>query len=120
VVRRAGKNGFERMLSYTKAGAACNSIVVNHALYYGNAHTALARVVPDALWRGMWRIAWPDGQVSDIVNLARARDAAAAFAERGPPARNRRRLHWKQGRSKTPPGAPLIAQREVPCRAGRP
>ena len=83
------------------------------SLHYGNARTALARAVPDDDRPGMWRIAWPDGRLSDTVNLARAKDAAAAIAERGPPARNRLRLQWRQERSKTPSEAPLIASGEV-------
>jgi hypothetical protein len=72
------------------------------ALYYGHARTPLALVVPDTHWSGMWRIAWPDGRLSDMVNLARAKDAAAAIAERGPPARDRLLVHWKA--SNSPPG----------------
>src|SRR5262245_8153669 len=72
-----------------------------YALYYGLARGPLARIVPDACWAGMWRIAWPDGQLSDMTNLDRAKDAAAAIAERGPPRRDQRRLHWKRDRWKT-------------------
>jgi hypothetical protein len=61
-------------------------------------------MVPDATHPRMWRIAWPGGHLSDIVNLARAKDAAAAIAERGPPARDRRLIHWKQEPSRTPSG----------------
>jgi hypothetical protein len=53
----------------------------------------------------MWRIIWPDGRVSIAVNLARAKDAAAAIAERGPPARNRHRLRWVSDRSESLYGA---------------
>jgi hypothetical protein len=81
-----------------------------YALYYGNARSPLCRVVPDIRYPGMWRVAWPDGQLSDMVNLARARDAAAAIAERGPPARDRRMFHWKKGPSKTGSEAPPITQ----------
>jgi hypothetical protein len=28
----------------------------------------------------LWRIAWPDGHLSDIVNLSRAKDAAFSIA----------------------------------------
>ena len=49
----------------------------------------------------MWRIKWPDGHLSDMVNLSRAKDAAVAIAERGPPARYRRMFNWKQDYSKT-------------------
>ena len=56
-----------------------------YALHYGSAQNPLATVVPDDRWPGMWRIASPDGRLSDMVNLSRAKDAAVAIAERGPP-----------------------------------
>lgn len=66
-------------------------------LYYGGARSPLARVVPDAKYPGIvWRIRWPDGQLSAMANLARAKDAAMAIAERGPPRRDPRLLRWKQ------------------------
>jgi hypothetical protein len=75
-----------------------------HHLHYGKSKKPLASVRPDEVYPTMWRIHWPDGSVSDMVNLARAKDAAQAIAERGPPPhppRNRRRFHWEQERSKT-------------------
>jgi hypothetical protein len=76
------------------------------ALYYGNGGRTLAWVAPAG--SGLWRIQWPDGRTSDVVNLTRAKDAAVALAERGPPARNRRRFHWQYERSKSPAeGAPV-------------
>ncbi len=38
-------------------------------------------VVPDAVYPGMWRVQWPDDRLSDMANLARAKDAAACFME---------------------------------------
>jgi len=29
----------------------------------------------------MWRVRWPDGRLSDITNLTRAKDAVACFME---------------------------------------
>jgi len=29
----------------------------------------------------MWRVRWPDGRLSDMVNLSRANDAIASFIE---------------------------------------
>jgi hypothetical protein len=66
-----------------------------YALHYGNAQATMVRVVPDDQWPRMWRMIWPDGQLSDMANLSRIRDAAAVICERGPPARNRRSFHWK-------------------------
>jgi hypothetical protein len=65
-----------------------------YALHYGNARTPMVRVMPDDTYANMWRMIWPDGQLSDLANLSRIRDAAATICERGPPARNRRRFHW--------------------------
>src|SRR5262249_40937566 len=67
---------------------------------YGHTRTPFGLVVADFYWPDMWRIAWPDGRLSDLVNLPRAKDAAEAISERGPPARNRRLFHWHT--SKTP------------------
>jgi hypothetical protein len=36
-------------------------------------------IVPDAEWPGMYRLRLPDGSLSDIVNLTRAKDALAAM-----------------------------------------
>ena len=55
------------------------------ALHYGAARLPVLHVVPDATYPGMWRVRTPDGGLSDMVNLSRAKDAAVAIAERGPP-----------------------------------
>ena len=55
------------------------------ALHYGTSPTPMVRIVPDECWPGMWRMVWPDGTQSDMANLARIKDAAAAICERGPP-----------------------------------
>jgi hypothetical protein len=49
---------------------------------YGNNHDPLAIVEPDAKYTGMCRIRFPDGGLSDMVNLTRAKDPALAFAPR--------------------------------------
>jgi hypothetical protein len=67
-----------------------------YSLHYGNGKKPLARVISDV--SGLWRIEWPDGILSDIVNLSRAKDAAAEVMDRGPPRRDRRRFRWKQDR----------------------
>ena len=40
---------------------------------------AKARIVPDETYPEMHRVRWPDGELSDMVNLSRAHDAAARF-----------------------------------------
>lgn len=68
-----------------------------HELRYGTARALLCRVTPDDTYPTMWRIHWPDGSTSDMTNLTRAKDAAAAaICERGPPRLDRRELRWKQ------------------------
>ena len=66
-----------------------------YALHYGSARTPIALVVPDSVYSGMYRIRWPSGELSDMVNLARAKDAAMAICERGPPRRDPRLFRWK-------------------------
>jgi hypothetical protein len=66
-----------------------------HCLHYGSASRPIVEVVPHSRWPNMWRVRSTDGSLSDMVNLARAKDAAIAIAERGPPARNRRLLSWR-------------------------
>jgi hypothetical protein len=41
-----------------------------------------ARTIPDETHPEMHRVRWPDGKLSDMVNLSRANDAAAAFNDR--------------------------------------
>jgi hypothetical protein len=42
---------------------------------------AKARIIPDETYPAMHRVRWPDGNLSDMVNLSRANDAAARFNE---------------------------------------
>ena len=39
------------------------------------------KLVRDATHPGMWRVRWPDGRLSDMTNLTRAKDAVACFME---------------------------------------
>jgi hypothetical protein len=41
----------------------------------------LARIIPDRVHAGMWRVVYPDGRLSDMVNLSRAKDTAFGQAE---------------------------------------
>ena len=51
-----------------------------HQLYLGDKFSGYS-VVPDAKYPGvMWRVQSPDGSLSDMVNLTRAKDAAIAYA----------------------------------------
>lgn len=44
--------------------------------------TAILWVVPDKTYPGMWRVSDVDGNLSDMVNLSRAKDAAVLIATR--------------------------------------
>jgi hypothetical protein len=47
----------------------------------GHLNSRKPKVVPDAAHPSMWRVRWPDGSLSDITNLTRAKDAVACFVE---------------------------------------
>jgi hypothetical protein len=64
------------------------------ALYYGQSAVPLAWVVPDAVYSGLWRVRMPEGRLSDMLNLARAKDAAVHICARGPPVLNPCRFRW--------------------------
>ena len=49
-----------------------------HRLFLGR--KLLATIVPDKDWPGLWRVNLPDGDVTDMVNLTRAKDAAVCLA----------------------------------------
>ena len=44
-----------------------------------NAISGVVSIITDAVWPGMYRLRFPDGRLSDIVNLTRAKDALAAM-----------------------------------------
>jgi hypothetical protein len=67
------------------------------------------KVVLDAAHSGMWRVRWPDGRLSDMTNITRAKDAVACFMEteqrrqrgRHSPSEGRRCVktdYWGEGR----------------------
>jgi len=42
--------------------------------------TPIVSIVPDAKYSAMWRVRYPDGRMTDMVNVTRARDAARTIA----------------------------------------
>jgi hypothetical protein len=50
------------------------------ALFHGGGKTGFS-VVPDQQHPRMWRVRYPDGKLSDLVNRTRARDAASVAYE---------------------------------------
>lgn len=68
-----------------------------HTLHYGKSKKPLAWVKPDERYPTMWRIHWPDGSVSDMVNLTRACDAAMVLCRsKHPKLPHDGLLTWKQ------------------------
>jgi hypothetical protein len=53
----------------------------DHRLYLGTRLSGYS-VVPDEQYPTMWRVKRPDGSLSDMVNLPRAKDAAMAMLGR--------------------------------------
>jgi hypothetical protein len=67
------------------------------ALHLGRKAVSLVIVRPDETYAGMFRIHWADGQVSDMVNLSRAKDAALSMC--ATEARKARRARRMSGRA---------------------
>jgi hypothetical protein len=75
------------------------------ALHYGTSKKVLATVIPDDKWPTMWRIHWPDGQLSDMVNIARAKDAAFSIAARKLSIKDHDCFRWTVAREDGKPAA---------------
>jgi hypothetical protein len=50
------------------------------ALHRWQTKTPLLHGVPDTVYPGMWRVRSPDGRLTDMANLTRAKDAAVCIA----------------------------------------
>src|SRR6516225_5796270 len=72
-------------------------------LFHRNNHNPLVTVEPDSKYPGMCRIRFPDGGLSDMVNLTRAKDAASAFALRS----------LNSAPQETPPDGPYVRQKRA-------
>jgi hypothetical protein len=82
-----------------------------YSLHYGKSTKALAEVIPDNEYPGMWRIRWPDGQLSDMANLSRAKDAAMVLVRKhGIIDQSTKKLHWE--RTERPAEAPPVESTE--------
>jgi hypothetical protein len=81
-----------------------------YSLRYGSAKNPVAEVIPDKTWPGMWRVRTPDRSLSDMANLSRAKDAALAIAERGPPAKDAKLLRWEMAPLGEALGGSLVSQ----------
>jgi hypothetical protein len=82
--------GFARMNAGIGLGAMRWPIMTNSDNFHRDAiwndndlifrRRVVASIVPDSKWPQMWRVSLPNGQLSDMVNLSRARDAARSLA----------------------------------------
>jgi hypothetical protein len=86
------------------------------SLHFQRAGRPLAHVVPDHVWPGMYRVRWADGTLSDMVNLARAKDAAEAVTAAKFTHGNRRLLTWRERTKVTgqPQPSPPVALNPSP------
>jgi hypothetical protein len=79
--------------------------VIVHQLYIGRSFTGVT-VEPDPKWPSMWRIRKGE-QLSDLVNLTRAKDAAITWARsRGLGGQGVAVWHRRETPSEPPPVAP--------------
>jgi hypothetical protein len=62
--------GRDRLTWRRESGLLC--------LYYRLHHGAIVTVEPDRTYPGLFRVRLPDGDLSEILNLSRAKDAAIA------------------------------------------
>ena len=53
---------------------------IGNAVHHHSGGSPVLAIVPDGTWPGMWRVALPDGSLTDMVNLSRVRDAAIDWA----------------------------------------
>jgi hypothetical protein len=56
---------------------------VTHGTASVDEFPAVVTIKPDLKWPNMWRVHVPNGQVSDMTNLTRARDAARSLSRSG-------------------------------------
>src|SRR5262249_33764167 len=77
------------------------------ALHRWQTKMPLLHVVPDTVCPGMWRIRSPDGRLTDMANLTRAKDAAVSLALEALNAGKRGRQSPLGGRASAFNGAPL-------------
>src|SRR4030095_16201121 len=73
------------------------------SLHFGRSRQPLAWVVPDEKYPQMYRVHWPDGDTSDMVNLTRGRWAAVSICLRTAPSHDRRLFNWRAGRRRSGP-----------------
>jgi hypothetical protein len=68
-----------------------------HVLYRQGSKTPVLSVVADQIYPGMWRILDRDGNLSDLGNITRIKDAAVAIAMADYDNQVRRRVERRAG-----------------------
>jgi hypothetical protein len=79
-------------------------------LFHGNNRNLLLTVEPDSKYAGMYRIRFPDGGLSDMANLTRAKDAAVTLALKS----------LNSGAQETPGQAPYVRKKRAKVRKALP
>jgi hypothetical protein len=77
-------------------------------LHLNHSKKPLLSVEPNATYPAVYRVHWPDGAISDMANLSRAKDAAFVIAMRGPPAKDGSRLYWQKASIGEAQGRPVV------------
>jgi hypothetical protein len=93
------------------AAAAARKPTTHAVLTLSVGHRPVLRIEPDMVYSGMWRVRLPSGALSDMANLARAKDAATDIAEGIEAQKNPHKSPLKSLRNFSWSRAP-IAQRE--------
>ncbi|SRR5258708_3483716 len=72
--------GRSRQSGYDRGDLTWHRSRGGFALYVVGLGEVILHVVPDGSHEGMWRVRYLDGRVTDMLNLERAKDAAASIA----------------------------------------
>ena len=76
-------------------------------LHLGRRSTGIT-LIPEATYPGMWRVRWPDGQVSPMANRTRCKEATIRFVRpRGLGSHEVASWHHRETMGETPPAAVL-------------
>jgi hypothetical protein len=74
----------------------------------------VATIIPDQKWPRMWRVQLPNGHITDMVNLTRAKDAALTLAYANAASEIERGLHGSaRPRAITPASARNFGSRQI-------
>ena len=80
-------------------------------LFHGNNCNPLITIEPDAKYAGMYRLQFPEGGLSDMVNLTRAKDAAIGLALQSLNSGAQETHSGNSGAQETPQPAPSVRKK---------